>query len=345
MDLEYEPNVTVIIPTYNEAELIEGRLENLKMQTYPMKRIEILVVDSGSTDGTAEIVREWSSRNSSVKITILEESVRRGMNPALNYALSHLTNNVDIGVFTDADCEWKPDALTKAVMYLSAPTVGAVTCCIGPNRNNSNLFESKYRGFNNLVRVAESKLWSTPIAHGPFFAFKRYIMEEIGGVPKWTGANDSAPASVMAFMGYRCLATPEVVVSEYVPTSLRDNVSRRIRRGQHLIQHFKDTGNNVENMLLYSNKKFKKVFNIEKFLHLINPWLLILSASLLLLDLTINLVVNPSLMLFVFTIFLSIVSSSFRTWILTQLILIYASIKNLFTKDLIWEPIIRTAID
>jgi cellulose synthase/poly-beta-1,6-N-acetylglucosamine synthase-like glycosyltransferase len=54
MSLEWEPSVSVIVPTYNERPVIEKKLRNLAEMDYPKEKIEIVVVDSASSDGTPE---------------------------------------------------------------------------------------------------------------------------------------------------------------------------------------------------------------------------------------------------------------------------------------------------
>jgi cellulose synthase/poly-beta-1,6-N-acetylglucosamine synthase-like glycosyltransferase len=58
-DPGYTPKVSIIIPTYNEANLIESKLDNIISQTYPKELMEIIVVNSASSDDTSNIVREW----------------------------------------------------------------------------------------------------------------------------------------------------------------------------------------------------------------------------------------------------------------------------------------------
>ena len=58
-DPGYRPKVTIIIPTYNEAGLIKEKLDNIASQDYPKELLEIIVVDSASSDDTSNIVREW----------------------------------------------------------------------------------------------------------------------------------------------------------------------------------------------------------------------------------------------------------------------------------------------
>lgn len=59
-DENYRPKVTVIVPTYNEARLIRRKLDDIYAQDYPRGKVEVVVVDSASIDGTPRLVREWA---------------------------------------------------------------------------------------------------------------------------------------------------------------------------------------------------------------------------------------------------------------------------------------------
>jgi cellulose synthase/poly-beta-1,6-N-acetylglucosamine synthase-like glycosyltransferase len=59
-DPSYRPKVTIVVPTYNEAGLIMRKLDDIASQDYPRELVEVIVVDSASTDGTPSIVRGWA---------------------------------------------------------------------------------------------------------------------------------------------------------------------------------------------------------------------------------------------------------------------------------------------
>src|ERR1700747_2010506 len=58
-----QPTVTVIVPTYNEASVIEQKLSNITQGTYPISRLELIVVDSASLDATPDIARRFLELN------------------------------------------------------------------------------------------------------------------------------------------------------------------------------------------------------------------------------------------------------------------------------------------
>ena len=102
-DPSYRPRVTVVVPTYNEADLIRRKLDNIASQDYPRELMEVIVIDSASTDGTPEIVRGWMKSRRDFKVLLVEEGVRRGMVHALNYALRFVPSDSEVVIFTDVD--------------------------------------------------------------------------------------------------------------------------------------------------------------------------------------------------------------------------------------------------
>jgi len=326
-DLSYKPKVSIIIPTYNEVNLIESKLNDLVRQDYPRDLVEVIVVDSASTDGTSEKVREWVRRNPELKLVLIEESVRRGKVYALNNALRYVSG--DIVVITDADAIWSSsNTLSNAISWFNDPIVGAVTCLKVPANEGLMSVEEGYREFYNVVRLAESKKYSTPIFHGELAVFRRNLLESIGGFPTDIGADDSYTATKIALMGYRAIAVDNALCVERIPR--REYHMWRIRRAQHLIQHFIKALRYVHK----APKEFRYILLIEAYLHLINPWLFPTSLATLLygvmkgITLTVVLLVLGLLLL---------LYKPFRTWIATQLYLAIATVRNLWTKEIAWR--------
>lgn len=324
IDDSYRPRVTVILPTYNEAKYIQARLDNIREQDYPRELLEVIVVDSASSDGTPQLVEEWGKRYADLKLKLVREEVRRGKARALNLALQHATGEVI--VIADADALWPPDALGKAVKWLSDPTVGAVSCLKKPLGSGPVGIEEGYRQYYNVLRVAESKVHSTPIFHGELAAFKTDLLRKLGGFPTHIGADDSHTAARIALMGCRAIIPENLWVSEAVPKN--SYTLWRIRRAQHLVQHF------ARLLKEGSPKPFNKVLLVESYLHLANPWLLAAAATLL----------TASALRGSLTALLTLAAGSallvlkpFRTWVTTQALLVAASIRNLYSKEIAWK--------
>ncbi|MEL9909415.1 MAG: glycosyltransferase family 2 protein [Desulfurococcus sp.] len=260
-------------------------------------------------------------------LRLIREPVRRGKAFALNEALKQASG--EIVVITDADSKWlRGDTLKKVAVYLGSPDIGAVSCVKIPEASGPGGVEESYRDFYNVLRVAESNLHSTPVFHGELAAFKRRVLEEVGGFPTDIGADDSHTATLIALKGYRAIMPRDIVCIEAVPE--RGYSMWRVRRAQHLIQHFWK----ILKQGLRTPKQFKLTLYTEAYLHLINPWILVV-ASILLLASTIARGLL-ALLLLITGLFL-LAYKPYRAWITLQLYLIIAALRNLWTKEIVWE--------
>jgi len=326
-DPSYRPRVTIIVPTYNEAGLIESKLDNIFEQDYPKDLMSIIVVDSASSDGTVDIVERWRNKHPDVRLMIVRENVRRGKAYALNNALKHVDG--EIIVITDADSKWaSKNVLSKTVSWLSDPNVGAVTCVKRPEKKGPLDIEAGYRDFYNIVRIGESKKWSTPIFHGELAAYKKDLLIEIGGFPSDIGADDSHSATLITLREKRSVVAEDVECIEIVPE--KEYEMWRIRRAQHLVQHFIKTIRYIWS----APKRFRSILFIETWLHLFNPWLLLAAVAILLYKVLTASLIAVALLV---TGVALLIFKPYRTWVVTQAYLIIASVRNLWTKKIVWE--------
>jgi len=326
-DPSYRPRVSIIVPTYNEALLIESKLDDIVRQDYPKDLVEVIVVDSGSTDGTPGTVKKWITSRRGVEVKLIEESVRRGKAQALNKALEVATG--EVVVITDADSTWlSRDTLASVLSWFSDPLIGAVTCLKVPGGESFIGVERSYRDYYNVIRLGESKKFSTPVFHGELAAFRRDLLVKLGGFPADIGADDSHTATLAAISGFRVIAVDNALCTELVPR--RGYHMWRIRRAQHLIQHFaKALG-----LLSKAPREFKPILLAEMWLHLFNPWLLVLGTIILIYKVLIGTLTALTLLV-IGTALLML--KQYRTWVVTQAYLITASIRNLWTNEITWE--------
>jgi cellulose synthase/poly-beta-1,6-N-acetylglucosamine synthase-like glycosyltransferase len=274
IDETFRPSVSIIVPTYNEAQIIRYKLENLSMLNYQKNLMQIVVIDSQSEDGTVDKIKEFIKRNHESRIEIFVEGNRKGKAAALNVALSCCKG--DVIIVSDADCFWPPDILMKALPFLADPCVGAVS---GPkvllNSNSSNvaLSEDSYLNLMNLVKLGESKIGSTLLFEGGFSAYKKGILE--GFDPFMTGSDDCGTVIDVIRQGYRAIIVPEASFYTAFPVTWVERIEIKVRRAVQIIKVMKTYAT------LFLKNKIRKERGIilkNLFLYLVAPFAFLLFA-------------------------------------------------------------------
>jgi len=123
------PLVSIITPSYNHARYIEATMQSVLSQDYP--RIEYIVVDGGSDDGTVDIIRKHALESDSLlsenqnSITWWVSEKDKGQTDAINKGFARATGS--ILAWLNSDDTYEPDAVSAAVKYLQEhPEVGMV---------------------------------------------------------------------------------------------------------------------------------------------------------------------------------------------------------------------------
>jgi len=184
LDQAYTPIIAVVIPTYNEAKLIRDKLNNLLQQVYPHDKLHLIVIDSASTDGTPEAEQSWIQEHPHINATLLREPIRRGMVPALNYALKHIPGDAEVVIFTDVDSFWTPDTLRNITKYIADPTVGAVDVEPEPymsiaERCGVKVVKRDLERERLDIRGADCAVFTEVIEHLHYYYYVPHVLSEI----------------------------------------------------------------------------------------------------------------------------------------------------------------------
>jgi cellulose synthase/poly-beta-1,6-N-acetylglucosamine synthase-like glycosyltransferase/peptidoglycan/xylan/chitin deacetylase (PgdA/CDA1 family) len=221
--LEYLPPVVVVVPAYNEAVGIERAIRSLAASDYP--DVEVIVVDDGSTDATAEIVEELA-----VKRVRLLRQPNGGKASALNAGIGAST--APVVVMVDGDTVFEPEALRRLVQPLGDPTVGAVSGNTKVGNRGGLLGRWQHieyvTGFN-LDRRMYEVLQCTPTVPGAIGAFRRDALAEVGGVPGDTLAEDTDLTLAIGRTGRRVVYAESARAWTEAPSSFGDLWRQRYR--------------------------------------------------------------------------------------------------------------------
>jgi len=229
------PSVSMIIATYNEALVISKKLSNTLEMEYPKDKLEILVVDSGSTDSTREIVTNFAEQNRDrANLRLLTQQERLGKSNALNYAVKQAVG--DIVILTDADVLLDKDAILKVTANFADNRVGAVSgieVIRNPDQSNTTQIEQGYRSFYNTLRLGESNLDSVIMCESEFAAYKKSLMEDL---PPNSVCDDMELTLRVRKKGFKAIYDPSVVFHECSPSMYGSRLKHKIRRGQGIQQ-------------------------------------------------------------------------------------------------------------
>jgi len=175
--------VTVIVPAYNEASCIADTINSLLAQTLMAQ--EIIVIDDGSTDHTAEICR-------SLGVTVISPAKNTGSKAgAQNYALDQIQTPFTLAI--DADTTLKNDAIEKLYTAMTEDDVVDVCGFVIPQYVNTLWERGRYVEYLmafTFYKEIQSYYEKPLISSGCFSLFRTDYLKQIGGWSLRTMAED-----------------------------------------------------------------------------------------------------------------------------------------------------------
>jgi cellulose synthase/poly-beta-1,6-N-acetylglucosamine synthase-like glycosyltransferase len=180
-NLSYFPFVSVIVPAYNEEKTILKTLISLINLDYPKDKLEIIVVNDGSKDKTADVVQNFINNHKLYEIKLINQK-NKGKAACLNKGLSILKG--EYFACLDADSFVDKNALKRMLnMHLKDENLAIVTPILKVHKP-SNLVQ-KFQRLEYLASMIVIKLMSYMdcnfIAPGPFSLYKTAIIKKLGG--------------------------------------------------------------------------------------------------------------------------------------------------------------------
>ncbi|MEU7869899.1 bifunctional polysaccharide deacetylase/glycosyltransferase family 2 protein [Dactylosporangium sp. NPDC049140] len=221
----YLGRVSIIVPAYNEAANIAGTIRSLAGSDYP--GCEIVVVDDGSTDDTAAIVRRMARELPAVHLL---RQANAGKPAALNAGIAVARG--DLLVLVDGDTVFEPDAVGRLVQPFADPAVGAVSGNTKVANRGGLLGRWQHLeyvvGFNldrRLFDLGECM----PTIPGAIGAFRREALRDVGGVPGDTLAEDTDLTMAVLRAGWRAVYADDAVAWTEAPGTVRQLWRQRYR--------------------------------------------------------------------------------------------------------------------
>lgn len=180
------PSVSVLIPAYNEAGFVGECIEAVLASEYPDEHMEVIVIDDGSTDGTAAEAAAYRDRG--VKLFRRDNG---GKHAALNFGLQCASGSVIVTV--DADSRPEPDAISRMVAQLEAdPSIGGLSAAVIVGNDDGFLTRLQRAEYAvcNTNRRAYSVFDAVPVVPGCLGVYRREALDDVWGYDPDTVTED-----------------------------------------------------------------------------------------------------------------------------------------------------------
>ena len=228
----YQPTVSILIPALNEEKVIGRILQRMTELTYPKDKMEIIVIDDGSTDDTGKIAEQCSKAHSYIKVIHRSEKEGgRGKASTLNAGLKHAKG--EIILCFDADYYPQRDILEKLTKEFADPKVGAVqgrvTVLNEPQNIVTRLVTLERIGGYRVDQQARDSLGLITQLGGTVAGLRRDLLESLGRWDESILAEDTDITFRVYLAGYKIRYVNEAECYEEAVDSWRAYWKQRYR--------------------------------------------------------------------------------------------------------------------
>ncbi len=227
------PSVSIIVPCFNEEKTVVKTVHSLLNLNYPKNKLEILVIDDGSTDKTFQKAK-LLERYKQVKVFHKENG---GKYTALNYGLSK-TKAEFVGCL-DADSFVSPQALRLIMSSFTNNNIAAVTPSLKVHRPKNALqsIQKIEYIFGIFLRKVITFLDAILVTPGPFSIFRKKVLDEVGPYRCGHDTEDMEMALRLQSKNYRITNVLNAHVYTVTPLSFRLLYEQRKRWYRGLIKN------------------------------------------------------------------------------------------------------------
>ena len=214
--------VSVVVPAYNESENIEATVRSILANDHPL---EVVVVDDGSTDGTADLLEDLALP----RVRVVRQA-NAGKSEALNRGVAAAKH--DLIVMIDGDTIFQPDTVAQLVAPFADPAIGAVAGNVKiANRDRliPRMQHLEYVVGFNVDRRVQDTWGSISTIPGAAGAFRREAVQEVGGLSSDTLAEDTDLTIALGRAGWRVVYSEHALAWTEAPVSAGQLWRQRFR--------------------------------------------------------------------------------------------------------------------
>jgi len=219
---DFEPEVTLVIPCYNEIKVLKAKIENSLQLDYPKHKLSIVFITDGSTDGSENFLKDFEN------IKVLHQKDRGGKAMAENRAMQFV--ETPFVIFCDANTKLNKEAVMEMMKHYNDSTVGAVA---GEKRIVSNEKDSAsaagegiYWKYESLLKKLDSSLYSTIGGAGELISIRCSLYSNL---EPDTLLDDFMQSMRIAISGYKVAYEPKAFAEETASLNVNEEIKRKIR--------------------------------------------------------------------------------------------------------------------
>ena len=219
---DFQPEITLVIPCYNEADILLTKIKNCLELEYPSDKLKLVFITDGSTDNSVELLSKYAF------IKNLHTNIRAGKTAAENRVMNFV--NTPFVIFSDANTLLNKEAVKNIVRHFADDKVG---CVSGEKRIltkeadvASAAGEGMYWKYESVLKKWDSELNSAVGAAGELVAFRSAIYEPM---PQDTILDDYLQSMFIAGKGYKIVYEPEAYAVETASATVKEELKRKIR--------------------------------------------------------------------------------------------------------------------
>lgn len=293
------PLVTLLIPAYNEENVVVQKMNNCLSLTYPLDKLKIVWVTDGSTDKTNEILKNYDN------VSVFFEPIRGGKAAAINRAMKFI--NTPIVVYTDANTMLSYEAITEIIREFADPNVG---CVAGEKRvarhekQDAAATEGMYWTYESFLKALDYRLYSTVGAAGELFAIRTNIYVLL---PSDTLLDDFVLSLTIAKKGYKIAYCKKAYAIEEASANIKEEAKRKVRiaaGGLQAIWRLRD----LLNIFRYG------VFSFQYISHRVLRWTITPIALFMMLPINIYIVFNYDGIIYIIVLIMQILMYVMGLW-------------------------------
>ncbi|HKP81826.1 MAG TPA: glycosyltransferase, partial [Pyrinomonadaceae bacterium] len=257
--IDYTPFVSILVPAYNEALVIENTIRSLLASDY--LRYEIIVIDDGSYDATSKVVAEKFKHEERVRLLTVANA---GKASALNTGLRHARGEIVVAL--DADTLFAPQTVGALAHRFYDERLGAIAgnAKVGNRVNIVTRWQAlEYITSQNMDRRAFASLNCITVVPGAVGAWRKDLLVEVGGFPSDTLAEDQDLTLQIRRLGYSIGYEETAIAWTEAPHDLRSLAKQRFRWAYGTLQC----------MWKHQDALFRRRFGTLGFIAMPNVWI------------------------------------------------------------------------